>query len=63
MYSQSYRVSKYFLSLESVDEPHGNVADKKEGDGLTGGLTTLLFRKVNSTTRYISNEKQLQNNL
>lgn len=58
-----YRVSENFLGLEGVDEPHGNVADKQEGDSLARGLAALLFGKVHAAARHVSNEQQLKNHL
>lgn len=52
----THRVSQDFLCLESVDEPHGDVADEEEGDGLAGGLAAFLFWQVDATAGYIGDE-------
>lgn len=53
---ETYRVSKDLLGLERIDEPHGNVADEQEGDGLARRLAALLFREVNAAAGYVGNE-------
>lgn len=55
----TYRVGKDFLCLESVDQPHSDIADEEESDGLTGRLAAFLFRQVDATTGNISDEEQL----
>lgn len=52
-----HRVSEDFLGFKCVDEPHGDVADKEEGDGLASGLAAFLFRQVDTATRNISDEE------
>lgn len=63
MASNTYRVSQDFLCFEGVDEPHGNIADQKEGDGLAGGLAAFLFGQVDATAGHIGDEQQLKNHL
>lgn len=62
-YISTYRIGEYFLSFECVDGEHGHVADEKEGDNLATGLAAIMLRQVDTTTRYIGNEEQLQDHL
>jgi len=58
-----HRISNNFLGLESVDHPHGHVADQQESDHLSAGLAAIVFRQVNSPARYISDEEHLKDHL
>ena len=35
-----FRAGRYFVSLQDVDDPHGEVADEEEGDHLSAWLVS-----------------------
>lgn len=59
----TYWISGDFLCLECVDCNHCDVANEQECDNLTTRLGTVMFGQVNSSSRHIGNEQQLQDNL
>lgn len=58
-----HRIGDNLLGLESVDHPHGHVANQQESDYLSAGLAAIVFRQVNSPARYISDEEHLEDHL
>lgn len=45
-----HRVSLHLLRLESIDDPHGDIADEEECDDLTAWLGTVVLWKVDTPT-------------
>jgi len=60
---QLNRVGDHFLSLEGVDDPHGDIADEQEGDNLSARLAAVMFRQVHAATSDVCDEQQLEHNL
>lgn len=57
------RVGEDFLGFKGVDEPHGDVADEQEGDGLARRLGALLFGQVHAAPGHVRDEQHLQDHL
>lgn len=57
------RIRLDFLCLKRIDDPHCDIADQQEGDHLSSGFGAIVFRKVDTATRDICYEQQLQHHL
>lgn len=60
---QLHGIGQYFLCLEGVNEPHGNVADEQESDGLARRLAAFLLREMHAAAGHVGDEQQLEYHL
>ena len=51
------------LDLEGVDDPHGEVTEKKEGDHLTAWFVRVLAAGRDATALSVGNEQELEQDL
>ena len=59
----TYGIGKHLLRFECVDGEHSDVDDEQECDDLPTRFAAIMFGQMNATTRNISDEQELEDDL